>query len=62
MIIALNMFQYLKKILNRTRQKIKKFNLFQEEVNKTRNFQKIIKNLLKILQQADLDILQNNTY
>ena len=26
--------------------KIKKFNLFQEEANKTKNFQKIIKNLL----------------
>ena len=28
--------------------KNKKFDLFQEKVNKTKNFQKIIKNLLKI--------------
>ena len=38
----------------------KKFNLFQEEVNKTKNFQKIIKNLLKILQLVDLEYLQNS--
>ena len=42
--------------------KIKKFNLFQEEANKTKNFQKIIKNLLKILQLADLEYLQNSMY
>ena len=40
--------------------KVNKFNLFQEEVNqtrenKTKDFQKIIKNLLKILQQEDLE-------
>ena len=39
-----------------------KFNLFQEEVNQTRenrtkDFQKIIKNLLKNLQQEDLQYL-----
>ena len=42
------MFQQLKKTLNKTRQKIKNivknFNLFQEEVNKTKIVQKIIKN------------------
>ena len=37
--------------------KNKKINLFQEEANKTKNFQKIIKNLLKILQQEDLEYL-----
>ena len=36
---------------------VKKFNLFPEEVNQTKNFQKIIKNLLKILQQEDLEYL-----
>ena len=41
--------------------KNKKFNLFQEE-NKTKNFQKIIKNLLKILQLVDLEYLQNSMY
>ena len=40
----------------------KKFNLFQEEANKTKNFQKIIKNLLKILQLVDLEYLQNSMY
>ena len=42
--------------------KIKKFNLFEEEANKTKNFQKIIKNLLKILQLVDLEYLQNRMY
>ena len=56
------MFQQLKKILKKTRQKIKKFNLFQEEANKTKNFQKVIKNLLKILQLVDLEYLQNSMY
>ena len=50
-----------RKKLNKTQQKIenkvKKFNLFQEEENQTKNFQKIIKNLLKILQQEDLQYL-----
>ena len=49
------------KTINKTRQKIKKFNLLQE-VNKTKNFQKIIKNLLKILQLVDLEYLQNRMY
>ena len=40
----------------------KKFNQFQEEANKTKNFQKIIKNLLKILQLVDLEYLQNSMY
>ena len=40
----------------------KKINLFQEEANKTKNFQKIIKNLLKILQLVDLEYLQNSMY
>ena len=40
----------------------KKFSLFQEEVNKTKDFQKIIKNLLKILQQVDLEYLQVSIY
>ena len=39
------------------RETMNKFNLFREEVNQTRenkkNFQKIIKKLLKILQQED---------
>ena len=39
--------------------KIKKFNLFQEEGNKTKKFQKIIKNLLTILQLVGLEYLQN---
>ena len=47
--------------MNKTQQKIennvKKFNLFQEEVNQTKKFQKIIKNLLKMLQQEDLQYL-----
>ena len=55
-----------RKKLNKTRQKIKnivkKFNLFPEEVNQTKNFQKIIKNLLKILQQEDLEYLQYSMY
>ena len=39
--------------------KVNKFNLFQEEVNQTREnktkiFQKVVKNLVKILQQEDL--------
>ena len=38
----------------------KKINLFQEEVNKTKSFQKTIKNLLKILQLVDLEYLQNS--
>ena len=42
--------------------KIKKIDLFQEKVNKTKNFQKIIKNLLKILQLVDLEYLQNSMY
>ena len=42
--------------------KNKKINLFQEEANKTKNFQKIIKNLLKILQLVDLEYLQNSMY
>ena len=46
----------------KTRQKIKKINLFQEETNKTKIFQKIIKNLLKILQLEDLEYLQNSMY
>ena len=40
------------------RNKVKKFNLFQEEVNKTKIVQKIIKNSLKMLQQVDLLYLQ----
>ena len=50
-----------KDIIQNTTKNKKKFNLFQEEANKTKNFQKIIKNLLKILQQADSECLQNNT-
>ena len=42
--------------------KIKKFNQFQEEANKTKDFKKIIKNLLKILQLVVLEYLQNNIY
>ena len=42
--------------------KIKKISLFQEETNKTKNFQKIIKNLLKISQLVDLEYLQNSMY
>ena len=42
--------------------KNKKFNLFQEEANKTKNFQKIIKNLLKNLQLVDLEYLQISMY
>ena len=38
---------------------MKKFSLFQEKAKKTKNFQKIIKNLLKILQQVDFLYLQN---
>ena len=38
----------------------KKFNLFQEETNKTKNFQKTKKNLLKILQLVDFLYLQNS--
>ena len=33
------------KDIKKTRQKIKKINLFQEEANKTKNFQKIIKKI-----------------
>ena len=40
--------------------KYKKFNLFQKEGNKTKSFQKIVKNLLKILQQVDFLYLQNS--
>ena len=39
---------------NKIKNKSEKFNLFQEEANKTKNFQKIVKSLLKILQQVDL--------
>ena len=42
--------------------KNKKNGLFQEKVNKTKNFQKIIKNLLKILQLVDLECLQKSMY
>ena len=45
----------------KVKNKVIKFNLFQEEANKTKNFQRIIKNLLKILQLVDLVYLQNNT-
>ena len=38
-----------KDIKQNTKKKIKKFNLFQEEVNKTKNFQKINKKFLKIV-------------
>ena len=48
-----------KPIMMKNKNKLNKFNLFQEEVNQTQEnkskiFQKIIKNLLKILQQEDL--------
>ena len=60
-----NSVKYIPKIEKDTKQnttKIKKFNLFQEEANKTKNFQKVIKNLLKILQLVDLEYLQNRMY
>ena len=51
-----------KKIKQNKIKKVNKFNPFQEEVNqtrgnKTKNFQKVIKNLLRILQQEDLEYL-----
>ena len=56
-----NSVRYIPKNMNKTQQKIennvKKFNLFQEEVNQTKKIQKIIKNLLKMLQQEDLQHL-----
>ena len=44
-----------------------KSNVFHEEVNQTREnksntFHEIVKNLLKILQQEDLENLQNSIY
>ena len=51
-----------KDIKQNTTKNKKKFNLFQEEANKTKNFQKTIKNLLKILQLVDLEYLQNSIY
>ena len=42
--------------------KNKKFNLFQEKANKTKDFHKITKNLLKILQQVDLKYLKISMY
>ena len=50
------------KYIKQNTTKMKKFNLFQEEANKIKNFQKIIKNLLKILQLVDLEYLQNRMY
>ena len=40
--------------------KVNKINLFQEEVNQTKIFHEIVKNLLKILQQEVLENLQNS--
>ena len=51
------MFQQLKKILNKTRQKIKKFNLFQEEANKTKNFQKNNKKFVKDFTASGFGVL-----
>ena len=73
MTTVLDMFQKVSKQrkLNKTQQKIKnkvnKFNLFQEEVNQTREnktklFHKTVKNSWKMWQQADLDILQDSTW
>ena len=44
-----------KKTLKKLQQKIK--NKFKEKVCQTKNFQRIIKNLLKISQQEDLEYL-----
>ena len=51
-----------KDIKQNTTKNKKKFNPFQEEANKTKDFQKIIKNLLKILHQVDLEYLQISMY
>ena len=58
----LDIFQKVNKTRQKIKNKVSKFNLFQEEVNQTRdnitkNFQKLIKILLKILQQEDLEYL-----
>ena len=57
-----NSVRYIPKMnKQKVKNKVIKFNLFQEEANKTKNFQRIIKNLLKILQLVDLVYLQNKT-
>ena len=65
MITLLDIFQKMNK--QKVKNKVIKFNLFQQEVNQTREnrtkiVQKIIKNLLKILQQVDFLYLQNSIY
>ena len=48
--------------ITKSKNKVNKFNLFQEEVNqkrenRTKKFQEVIKNLLNILHQEDLEYL-----
>ena len=57
---SVNYIPITEKEIKQNTTKNKKINLFQEEANKTKNFQKIIKNLLKILQQVDFLYLQNS--
>ena len=52
----------IKQNTTKNKYKVKNFNLFQTRENKTKNFQKIIKNLLKISQQEELEYLQNSMY
>ena len=46
-------------ITEKIKNKLKKFNLFQEEVNKTKIIRKKIKKSLKTWQQVDFLYLQN---